>query len=116
MTKIVYNKQYGGFSLSTEAYVAYLTRKGISFIRTPAGFRGLDHFEHAETGEYLSDRDIERSDPDLVAVVEELGDGANGMFANLTIKDVPPGTAYRIQEYDGREWIETATDIEWRIA
>ena len=34
MTKIVYNDCYGGFSLSDEGFEAYLTRKGVDFVKT----------------------------------------------------------------------------------
>src|SRR3569623_583951 len=48
-------------------------------------------------------REIERDDPDLVRVVEELGKGANGDFAMLKVVDVPDGVEWEIDEYDGRE-------------
>lgn len=49
--------------------------------------------------------DLERADPDLIAVVEELGNGANGQFANLKIIDIPNDVEWEIEEYDGVEWI-----------
>jgi hypothetical protein len=69
-------------------------------------------------GEELSEYDIEvnRTDPVLVQVVEELGERANGMCAKLYIKDLPAGTRYRIEEYDGNESIETEDDIRWSVA
>ena len=50
-------------------------------------------------------RDVDRADPDLIAVVEELGEAANGSHATLEIFEIPDGTNYQIDEYDGNESI-----------
>lgn len=54
-------------------------------------------------------RGIERHDPKLIQVVEELGGGhrkgASGACAELTIVEIPDGTDYEIEEYDGNEHI-----------
>lgn len=63
----------------------------------------------------ISNYRLERTDPVLVQVVEELGADANGAHAELVIEDVPAGKAYRIQEYDGNEWIEYRDEIEWKV-
>jgi hypothetical protein len=52
----------------------------------------------------------------LVQVVEELGDKANGRCAKLRIAEVPAGTLYRIDEYDGFESVETKDSYEWNVA
>jgi hypothetical protein len=65
---------------------------------------------------YFSDRDIERTDPILVQVVEELGDKANGMCAELRITEVRAGTRYRIDEYDGNESVMTQDSYKWSVA
>ena len=44
-----------------------------------------------------------RHDADLVRVVEELGDTANGRCAELKVVEVPDGVEYEIDEYDGAE-------------
>jgi hypothetical protein len=101
MTKVVYNACYGGFSLSDEAKRAYLNRKGIAFTEKPGKYGGNDFYVN---GEFWYERfDGNRTDPDLIAVVEQLGDKANGEFARLVIEDVRENTRYRIQEYDGNE-------------
>jgi hypothetical protein len=64
----------------------------------------------------LYSRDIPRDDPALVQVVEELGEKANGQCADLRIEDVPAGTLWRIDEYDGSERVMTQSDYEWKLA
>jgi hypothetical protein len=49
--------------------------------------------------------DIPRDDPVLVSVVRELGDRANGNFAELKIVEIPASVDWQIDEYDGREWV-----------
>lgn len=56
---------------------------------------------------------VDRHDPDLVQVVEELGDKANGEFAKLRIEEV--SGPYRITEYDGYETVETPFGCDWII-
>lgn len=60
-------------------------------------------------GDWFHPRDVDRDDPDLVAVVEELGsDKASGQFANLTVKEIPDDIDWHIDEYDGMETIREA--------
>ena len=54
---------------------------------------------------------VDRHDPALVQVVEELGDKANGICAKLRIDEVDG--PYRIDEYDGNESVETAGSYNW---
>ena len=51
------------------------------------------------------DYENNRSDADLVAVIEELGDAANSRFAKLKVVEIPDGVDYIIEEYDGLEHI-----------
>ena len=53
----------------------------------------------------FNDRDVDRDDPDLVRVIEELGDNANGKFADLKVVEIPADVEWQIEEYDGAEWI-----------
>ncbi len=46
-----------------------------------------------------------RHDPILVRVVEELGEDANGSCAELSVVEIPDGTDYEVEEYDGNEHI-----------
>jgi len=97
MAKIVYNTCYGGFSLSEEARALYIELTGVS-------------------AEDFYDRDIARNDPVLAQVVEELGREADGTFSRLAIYEIPAGTKYYIDEYDGMEHIIEFDDFLWETA
>ena len=114
--KVVINRCYGGFGLSNEAFEKLLERKGIAYEKTKAkhAFR-TDDFDYWKTGQvgeddaYLSYYDLcdDRSDPDLVAVVEEMGQSSWGWAAELAIVNVDDdvnGNWY-IEEYDGLEHV-----------
>ena len=49
--------------------------------------------------------DIERTDPDLIAVVEKLGEEADGSCAELKVVEIPDNIEWTIEEYDGQEWV-----------
>jgi hypothetical protein len=138
MTKIVYNACYGGFSLSHEAVMRYAEIKGMTLHPNKGAF-GYDYylcppeeFERIYAEEkvkpvspsrfirsnelYFCERDIERTDPVLVQVVEELGDAANGSHAKLRIVELPAGTLYMIDEYDGFESVTTQDGYDWKVA
>lgn len=83
--KVVINTCYGGFRLSDRAKQLYSERKGIT--------------------EQLYDWDIERDDPILIQVIEEMGDAAGGSFSQLKIVEIPDGIQWGIEEYDGSEWV-----------
>lgn len=125
MTKVVYNNCFGGFGLSNEAMRRYFEIKGITvYPETSDGyFKTETYYLTPKTGDDKVDNnresvwywDIERDDPVLVQVVEELGDKANAKYANLVVEDIPAGTRYRIEEYDGNEHIEYADSVNWSI-
>lgn len=138
--KVVYNACYGGFSLSPKAVMRYAELKGFplyAFVdkRDEYGRLMLGHMQPAapvdleeafcihyctsptyDGEKYFSPRNIPRDDPTLVQVVEELGKEAGGRHAALVIEDVPAGTLYRIDEYDGMESIRSQDSYEWKIA
>ncbi|MCA2590205.1 MAG: hypothetical protein IM509_05495 [Microcystis sp. M31BS1] len=89
MREVVINRCYGGFDLSEEAQELYLKLKNITSYSTV---------------EYFYDHHLNRHDPILVSVVKQLGDRANGSFADLKVVEVQG--RYRINEYDGFETIE----------
>lgn len=121
MTKIVINTMYGGFSLSDKATELYLNLRGLPWIKKtnpdlPIIAEQYYTTSPGEEDQFFSSRNISRTDETLIEVIEQLGAEANGRFADLKIIDLQPGTKYRIQEYDGSEWIETEADFEWSIA
>ena len=127
MTKIVYNACSGGFSLSEVAMRRYAEIKGEPiyvgkydssyniYWRVPLEERPGWGIVPPESFTW-SDRDFDRTDPVLVQVVEELGDLANGRYANLKIRELLPGTRYRIDEYDGYESVITQDEYKWSVA
>lgn len=130
MKKIVINTCFGGFGLSEEAMFAYAKRKGItlypeqrtfgaSYFTVPKEERVTNTakpwddmtleerraFNKAYAKQRLYDKEIPRDDPDLIAVVEELGERANAPVASLKVIEIPEDATWEIDEYDGREHI-----------
>lgn len=68
-------------------------------------------YSKAYSAQIWCDRNVDRHDPVLVQVVEELGDKANGEYAKLRIEEV--SGPYRITEYDGYETVETPSGCDW---
>lgn len=143
MGKVVINSCYGGFSLSKEACQRYWDIKGQQvWIEDTSKTLGLFEvwlvppdqrikkkspkqyfamksekqieYNKKRQSETWNFRQVERNDPILVQVVEELGEKAGGKYATLQVVEV--NGLYKIDEYDGREWVETPSDIEWRFA
>jgi hypothetical protein len=113
MTKIVYNSCYGGFSLSKKAIQRYSDLAGLGLVFKEDG---MWPYWADSNGDHWSCREISRSDPFLVQVVEELGEEADGDCARLVIGKLPAGTLYRIDEYDGSESVITQDDNQWIVA
>ena len=103
--KIVINSDYGGFSLSDWAIETYADRKGIKLKKEKTSFGGITLFTNIVTNEDFESRDIERNDPVLVKVVEELGSKSFGFAANLKIVEVPDDVDWEVVQYDGLEHI-----------
>jgi hypothetical protein len=135
MTKVVFNQCYGGFSLSKEACQRYWEIKGqqVWIEDERWGFEvwlvppeerlvrnknwdamSMDEriaYNKAYSAQTWYNRDVDRHDPALVQVVEELGDKANGECAKLAIDEI--SGPYRIDEYDGFESVETPGSYDW---
>jgi hypothetical protein len=98
--KIVINRSICGFDLSDEAWRILFARKFFSW--DPS-------VQTAEAGDFHvtwgADQGRRRTDPDLVAVVEELGDGASGPGAKLRVVEVPDEVDWVIHEIDGKEQV-----------
>jgi len=121
--KIVINGCFGGFGLSTEAMKMYAERKGLKHVKSTPHFQGDKGYDLLTPNHNLpdvitdkqwndpknnihSDRDIPRTDSDLIAVVEKLKTKANGWVANLSVVEIPDGISYEITDYDGVETVE----------
>jgi hypothetical protein len=129
MTKVVYNNCYGGFDLSEEAHKLYAKKKGVELYVVHKLGSLVTHYATVPKDQYdkmsFADqqkhywypRFEDRAEPELIATIEELGcEKASGKYARLVIEELPKGTRYRIDEYDGYEHIETESDVDWRIA
>ena len=84
--KVVINTCFGGFSLSEQATAMFAELKNVS-----------------PTQLYMFE--VDRSDADLVRVVEQLGKKANGDHAQLKVVEIPSDVQWDIAEYDGVEHI-----------
>lgn len=110
--KVAINRCFGGFSLSEKAFELLLAKKGIPFEKQYSGSKlvGNEYFVAGHLGQkehYISDYEYceNRSDPDLIAVIEELGREANGWAADLVVVDIPDDVKWHIHEYDGIEYV-----------
>ena len=103
--KVVINSDYGGFNLSDEAIELYAKYKGLTLRkeeRAPGSILGTDYYLGTEC---FNCREINRNDVELVRVVKELGEKANGFCASLKLVDIPIDVQWSIKEYDGNEWV-----------
>lgn len=133
--KVVVNRCFGGFGLSDKAIEMIMKRKGLDCFRykqTKYNFGNgvkeytrCDSFEDDIIGDYYLTKDLgekinkipneyfwyynsklERTDSDLIAVVEELGEElASGRFAELEVVEIPDDVNWEIDNYDGVETI-----------
>ena len=104
--KVAYNKCYGGFSLSDKA---------VSMLNEMNGLEGEDKLEPHSYGYPHNSKGHYRHDPDLIRVIEQLGEQANGRCAKLVITEID-GVRYIVKEYDGMETVLEPKDIPWITA
>ena len=126
--KILINTCFGGYHLSHEAMLRYAELKGIAvypennlgslytYWLVPENERvdqsnwpSMSKEEQKASSKLYEEQTLcsrgFRTDPTMIQVVEELGDKADGRFAELKIVEIPDGMAYTIEEYDGMEHI-----------
>ena len=109
--KICINSDFGGFSLSDEAFEEYLNIKGISYTKELNTYGGYHFYENGpdakgDDADMLWDGNLDRDDTILIQVVEKLGaEKASGTYASLKIVEIPDDVKWEIGEYDGREWV-----------
>ena len=84
--KVVINTCFGGFGLSDAAIERYCELDGCSPVNFWSG-------------------SIDRDDPNLVKVVQELGEAAETPYSELKIVDIPNDVKWHIHEYDGLEYV-----------
>lgn len=126
--KLVINRCYGGFGLSPRAVARYLELQGKTayFFKREygkdyqaTGHKSLTLEEATQVGMFVechtspdandskthfSHYNIERTDPLLIQLLEELGsEAASGQYSKLVIVDIPDGISYHIDDYDGQE-------------
>lgn len=127
--KVVINRCFGGFGLSDVAFERYLDLKGITWYKGASEFYGSSYYTVPEeeyraleakceakpvgpdrykevNGLYLSIMNIERNDPLLVQVVEELGEKASSKYSELKVVEIPDDIEWEISEYDGMESVK----------
>lgn len=130
--KVAINKCFGGFCLSDKAVKRLLNLKDkecFFYKQTKWNFHdGIDEyslidgddddiFKHSVT-RYLGEKinelpeedyfyygNLDRTDNDLIQVIEEFGDEASGKCGNIKIVDIPDDIQWEIDDYDGIETI-----------
>lgn len=109
MKKVVINRCYGGFGLSDEAIELYGKLKGLTLVKEKGEYFNLCGYtwykDEVKEENFFNERDIERYDPVLAQVVEQLGDSANGKFADLKVVEIPDDVNFTVEEYDGYEHV-----------
>ena len=132
--KIAINKCYGGFSLSDKAIEMIMKRKGLGCYRykqTKSHYSdGVDEYTRIDDNELESSsimnystidlgkkiekipyenywyyRNLERTDEDLISVIEELGVEASGRYGSVKVIEIPDDVDWEIDDYDGWESI-----------
>lgn len=107
--KIVINDSHGGFGLSDDYFKVFLERKGIEYTTTPLSWGGYeDHkllFYRKDDQSCMQSWEIERNDPVLIELFEELGDKICSWAASFKIVEIPDDVEWEIEDYDGLEWV-----------
>jgi len=132
--KVVINKCFGGFGLSYAGTMRYAEIKGMNLYAFSASYKegikkfrllkkneaeaeeGFIHYlktpnweEYEANNEpnelYFHGRDLQRDDPALVQVVEEMGEKCWGRCAKLAIVEIPEDIEFTVENYDGQELV-----------
>jgi hypothetical protein len=128
--KIVINDCYGGFGLSYEGVMRYAELKELNLYAEKTSFGHTYYLTSPEDRIVYDDKTfnklslnerqeynkkysaqifnwylIERNDPALIQVVEELGEKSFGQHSKLSIVEIPDDVSWTIEEYDGSEWV-----------
>ena len=105
--KLVINRCFGGFGLSPAAVLRGRAISGDPKWGPVLPGETYDDGSVSPPSRLLDKhqpyREANRSDPTLVAVVEEMGAAASGELAKLVVIEIPDGVEYDIDDYDGME-------------
>ena len=128
--KAVINVCYGGFGLSDKAIEKILQRKGLGcyrYVRSGEQYIRFDpkniepntsydfYYATVDCGKAIERIpeesgwwywNLERTDKELISVVEELGEKANCRYSKLKIVETPDDVQWEIDDYDGWESVE----------
>lgn len=134
--ELVINKCFGGFGLSNKAKKRLMELRGqgvffykqtkydfndeeeeyillqdlnddsMSIITSNKYFGETTNYIPNENYLWIDKCELKRNDKNLIKVVKELGEEANGRFASLKIVEIPDNIEYEISDYDGVESVE----------
>lgn len=99
--KVVINSSYGGFYLSLEAHILYAKLKGYNVITRGDGIYQTFYKNEESDENIIDDWTFDRSDPDLVQVVETLGEksGGDGKYCILKVVEIPDDVKWYITNH-----------------
>lgn len=102
--KLLINVCYGGYGLSDEAFQLWAQKKNIVLIKNTTEYGGYSYY--TDGGKIISEDDIDRDDPTIIEVFEELGsERTSGNHGELSLVELPDGCEYDLTEFDGWESI-----------
>lgn len=106
--KVVINRCFGGFGLSHEAIMKYAAISGLDLIAVENDSRIIPYNYYvgsADEDNYWSEYSLKRDDPNLVKIVEQMGESVNSTYSELAVVEIPDGIKWHLCEYDGIEHI-----------
>lgn len=100
--KIIINACYGGFAVSENFFKEY----------------NIPYEKYLDSCYPKTEMEIDlRTDPRLIEYIEKYGsEMASGSYSHLIVEEIPKGTYYMLDEYDGYESIMVRDEMPWDIA
>lgn len=139
--KVAINRCYGGFNLSDKAIEMIMRRKGLNCYRykqTKYSFQDgkneytkisasdvqkndiMLHYSATDLGDTIETipkggfwyyGNLDRTDEDMIGVIEEIGSEADGICGEIKIVEIPDGVEWEVDNYDGMESIHEAHSV-----
>lgn len=106
--KVAINRCHGGFDISQAAYERLITHHQVPVkaIEESTGKEtSLAILSGSTRGYWVAWDPPLRTDSRLVEVIEALGEVANGPNSELRLVDIPEGSEYEIDDFDGKEMV-----------